>query len=165
MPYLAIAVIVVSGILFILLHRARRRGLKRLGRDMVTNALFILILTIVFGIILPRYTDTFSVQGTGLSRLLNSVVDGFLGQLDTLVINISLVLGSIGISILAIERMSRPENLYKGVERKSGMSTSVPKSSKKRSSKSRKKPPVQTSEVKKNTKKRKKAKKYRKIGL
>lgn len=163
-PYLTIAVVVVAGIIYVLLHRSKRRGVKRLGRDLLTNALFIAMLTVVFGFLLPKYTDTFSIQGEGIPRLLNNVVDVFLQNLDIVVINIALVLGSAGATILIIERMSRPENLYAGVDKKSGLSSSSPKR-KKSTPKNTKKPPLQTSEAKKKKTTRRKNKKYRKIGL
>ncbi len=165
LPYISIAVIIVSGLVFVLLHRSKRRGIKRIGRDMITTAIFIALLTIVFGFILPRYTDTFSVQGEGLPRLFNKIIDVFLQSLDIVVINIAIVLGSVGISILAIEKMSRPESIYAEVAKKSGLTSSTPKKSKSTKPSKSKKPPVQTSEEKKKTKTKRKSKKYRKINL
>ncbi len=165
LPVICILVIFISGILFILLHRSRRRGVKRIGSDMVTTAVFIALLTLVFGFVLPHFTDTFSVQGEGLPRLFNNVIEEFLQNLDIVVINISIVLVSVGATVLIIEKMSRPENIYAEVAKKAGLSSSTPKKSGKRKKVNPKKAPIQTSETKKKARTRRKSKKYRKIGL
>ncbi|MCA9328629.1 hypothetical protein KC959_02575 [Candidatus Saccharibacteria bacterium] len=149
---------------YVFLRRPMRKGMRKLGRDLFSSAAAFLLATIVFGFILPRYTNSFTIQGGETTKLLNNVFNVFVKRFDVILINVSLQIFAAALVIVVIEKMSRPASLYARVGKKAGLSTSL--GTKKTSGSKSKLPPVQTSEVTKIPKKRKKGSaKYRKMGL
>jgi len=154
--------------LFIYARLPKRKAFKALGRDLLTSGLMLLGFTVVFGFVIPRYTETFSIQGNETSELFNQVLNLYIKNLDILIVNITLQVATVGAAILIIERMSRPSDIYKPLIEKSGLITSHAEKASKSKAKHSTKPPVQTSEQKprkKRKSKKRKTNKYRKINL
>jgi hypothetical protein len=87
-------------------------------------------------------------------------------RFDVLIINVTLQVATIGLVILMVERFTR-QSRYSGVDKKSGITTSVAKKNRGGKTIRRAYPPIQTSEgpKKRTSSKHKVPKKYRKIGL
>jgi hypothetical protein len=154
-----------AALFFVYVRRPHRKGFKLLGRDLLSNGATFIVMTVLFGFIIPSFTNAFSVQGSSTVKLLNSISDEYVKRFDIVIINVALQIVAVAIVILALEKISRPASVYSSASKKSGVATSVPKKSKTKQPSS-KLPPIQTSEVKKKPRKRtKKPAKYRKMGL
>jgi hypothetical protein len=166
--YVFIGLLAISVVSFVAVRKPLRRGFKALGKDLLSNSVVIIAATILFGFLLPRITQSATLQTAETTKLFTNVTDTFVQSFDTLVINIMLQVAAIAVVIIAIERMSRPSSMYGSLRKKSGMvsSTSPAKRTPTKTGQTRTRPPVQTSEVtKKNKSNSTKTKKYRKIGL
>ena len=146
--------IIVAGS-FVYVRKPFRKGFKALGRDLFSNGFTFIIMTVIFGFVLPTFTNTLNVQGSNTVTLLNKLTDVAVRRFDVLIINIALQLVAVAVLILAIERISRPTSLYSNASRKSGVISSQAKKSSSKSEFIRKSPPLQTSEVPKKRKVRK----------
>ncbi len=163
--WLFIVVFVIAAGLFVKARKTYRKGFQSLGRDLLSNGATLIIATVIFGFVLPTVTDTFTLQGNDTITQINTVTEILTRRFDIIIINTALQIIALAVLIIVLERMSRPQSMYAGLARRSGMSSSIGKSIR-NDPKTFKSPPVQTSETKKKPKKRtKKPKKYRKMGL
>lgn len=154
----------LAATLFVIVRRPIRKGVRTIGRDLFSSAATFMVMTFIFGFILPRYTNSFTIQGGESMKLFNSVINVFVKRFDIILINVSLQIFAVAVIIVVIERLSRSTSIYAGINKKSGLMTSL--GNKKSNEVRSKLPPVQTSEIKKRVKKRKKSlSKYRKMGL
>ncbi len=162
-----IVVFILASALFISVRRPLRKGFKLFGRDLLSNGGTLLIATVIFGFVLPKFTNGFNIQGNETMSLMNKVSDTYIRHFDILIINIALQVAACGVIIVMLERLSRPESVYKGIRKKTGLTTSYARSKVVLGKIVRKPmPPIQTSEAKKRTKtKSRGTKKYRKIGI
>ncbi len=165
--WIFILVFVLSSALFVYARRPFRKGFKAYGRDLLSNALTLIVVTAFFGFMLPNLTESLSVEGNKTVTLFNNVSDTYIQRLDTLVINIALQTAAVGVLVLMLERVSRPWSKYDNVAKKSGLTTSYAKREVQGKLIRKPMPPVQTSETRRrvSTKKKSVPKKYRKIGV
>ncbi len=162
-----LVVFVLASLLFILMRKPLRRGVKLYGRDLLSNGATLLGATIVFGFVLPKLTNGFNIQGNETVTLMNKVSDTYLRHFDILIINISLQVVACGLIIVMLEKLSRPQSKYSHLQKKTGLTTSYERSKVVIGKVIHKPmPPVQTSEGLKRKKRTSRTpKKYRKIGL
>lgn len=163
-----VAVFVLASALFISLRRPLRKGFKSYGRDLLSNGGTLLVATVVFGFILPKMTNGFNIQGNETMTLMNKVSDTYIRHFDILIINVALQVAACGLIIVMLERLSRPDSIYRGIKKKAGLTTSIERSKVVIGKIVRKPvPPIQTSEAPRKRKKTKShaSKKYRKIGI
>lgn len=160
--FISIILVVLSATLFVYVRRPLSKGFQALGRDLLSNGVMLILLTIGFGFLLPRYTDTFSIQGNATSALFNQVSDLYIQKIDIIVINVAIQIAAVGLGIMLIGRINKVAGGYRNARAKSGLITS---NAVKRSTQPRgtsKRPPIQTSEVEKPSKSRKPRSKKRK---
>jgi hypothetical protein len=164
--WLFVIVFLLACSLYIVIRRPFNKGMRSFGRDLVTNSGALLLATIVFGFILPRYTDNFAIKGTGTSDLFNRLFETYIHRFDIIIINITLQVAIIGVLILMLEKFSRPSK-YHNVKKKSGLTSSYEKKKVQGKLVRKQMPPVQSSEVPKvrPRKAKKVPKQYRKIGI
>jgi len=165
----SLVLLALSIVIYIYVRKPLGQGIKALGKDMLYNGLVIIFLTAVFGFVIPRYTNAFGIEGDETAALFSRVAEAFVQKFDIIVINVSLQIATVGLTILLIVHINKTTGGYKEALTRSGLTSSVP-SKKRRSIKKKteytKKPPVQSSEPKKKKKTGvRKSKKYRKIGL
>lgn len=167
--WLFIVVFALSSALFILARKPYRKGIKAYGRDLVSNGGTLIVATIVFGFVMPRLTSSYKIQGGETVRLLNDVADTYIKRFDILLINIAIQVVAVGLTIIAIERLSRSTDVYANIQKRSGIVTSharrkiIPGSKRVTGTA----PPLQTSEERysRNKKKASRPKKYKNMGL
>ena len=163
--------LVLASLFFIIVRLPLRRGFRALGRDLSTNGLMLLLFTVVYAYVLPRFTSSFSlnISGNPSTQLFNRAADNLMHKLDILIINTAIQIALVGIVILIIERLTRSSDIYAKVYEKSGLEFSDPPKHTTSKTIKKHKPneaPVQTSEVPRHTTKTvQKKKKYRKIQL
>lgn len=164
--WVASILFVLASILFVYVRKPMRKGFKALGRDLFSNGLTFIVMTVIFGFVLPTFTNTLNVQGSNTVTLLNKVTDVAVRRFDVLIINIALQLVAVAILILAIERISRPTSLYASAAKKSGVVSSQPTKQVSKTEFKSKIPPLQTSEAPKKKRSRKSVpKRYKGSGL
>lgn len=163
--------LVLASLFFIIVRLPLRRGFKALGRDLSTNGLMLLLFTVAYAYVLPRFTSSFSlnISGNPSTQLFNRAADNLMHKLDILIINTAIQIALVGIVILIIERLTRSSDIYAKVYEKSGLEVSDPPKHTTSKTVKKHKPneaPVQTSEVPRHTTNTvQKKKKYRKIQL
>ena len=156
----------LSTVLFIMLRKPYQKGLRAYGRDILSNSIMLIILTIIFGFILPRYTHSFGLASSDLSSTFTKVSDAYIGKIDILVLNVAIQMAAVGLGLLLILRINAKTSIYSGIAKKSGVSSSLgrPQPGIKRSER----PPIQTSEDRQKPRSRKataRTKKYSKIKM
>ena len=151
----------ITASLYVVARLPLRKGIKAFGKDMLTNGIMLIIFTIFYSLFLPKITSSFNLQsgGSGAEAFTN-VSKYFTSRLDTLIINISIQIATVGLIVLIAERMSRPSSLYSSLAKKTGISSSVVQNHNSSSTIS-KRPPIQTSEPTKTVYNRKKSEKRR----
>lgn len=157
----SIALLVVAIGLYIFVRLPVQKGLRAFGKDILSNGIMLIILTVVFGYIVPNYTNSYGLSGNQLSNLFSKVSDTYIHRVDILVINIAIQMAAAGLGLLLILRINKSNNIYSALKSKSGLVSSVGKSNTVAKRPSR--PPVQTSESNLKARKRKSstaAKKY-----
>lgn len=160
----SIGLLLLSAGIFVYVRKPYQRGLKSLGRDLLSNGVMIIVLTIIFGFIIPRYTNTFSIAGDGMSLLFNRVFDHFIQMFNVLVINVALQIAVAGLAILLIFRINSHGRGYANLDVRTGITSSVDQLFN-TSSVPSKEIPVQTSENRPKKTSHQKSSKYRKIKL
>lgn len=164
--WIFMVVFLLASVLFVSVRRPLRKGFKSYGRDLLSNSVTLFLATLLFGFILPRYTERFSVEASKTTQVFTSLSDAYMKRFDVLIINVTLQVATIGLVILMVERFTR-QSRYSDVDKKSGITTSVAKKNRGGKTIRRAYPPIQTSEgpKKRTSSKHKVPKKYRKIGL
>ncbi len=168
--YILCVIFTLSAAAYVLARRPLRHGIRALGHDFLSNGVLLIMFTVIFGFILPKYTSTYALSGGGPTDAFNRVVNAFVIEFDKLIISAMVLVVGIGLLLLTLERFTRYRAPFESVKRKSGVATSVAKKPKKKpASKKAKKvplPPLQTSETKiKKKPKKKTTNKYKKMGL
>ena len=135
----------VSSAVYIFFRRPVYKGLRAFGRDLLSNGLMLILLTVVFGYIIPKYTNSYGVSGNKTAALFNKVSDSYIHRIDILVINIAIQLAAAGFGLLLILRINKSTSIYSNLKKKSGLATSIGKSN--QPAKRSNRPPVQTSEA------------------
>jgi hypothetical protein len=162
-----VAVFLLASALFVSVRRPLRKGFKLYGRDLLSNGGTLLVATVVFGFVIPKFTNGFNIQGNETVSLTNKISDTYIRHFDVLIINVALQVAACGLIIVMLERLSRPESKYRQIRKKSGLTTSYARSKVVIGKVVHKPlPPIQTSEGRKKSKTKSRAsKKYRKIGI
>lgn len=162
----SIALLVLGAILFVITRKPLQKGLRALGKDMLSNGIMLIILTVIFGYIMPKYTNSYGIAGNDMSTLFTKASDTYIHHIDIVVINIAIQIAAVGLGLLLILRINGTTSLYKNIAAKSGLASSVGKTE--RSAKRSSRPPVQTSENVLKTKTRRvrsKSKRFKGTGL
>ncbi len=120
---------VLSALLFVFARKPYRKGIRALGRDLVANGASLLLFTVFFTYVVPRFTDNFSLalQGDQVADIATSASELFIHKLNVLIINISIQVVVAGILLLVIERLTRSSDIYKEAYRKAGVASSYKK--------------------------------------
>ena len=167
--WIFIIIFILATILFIIARKPYRRGTRAYGRDLVSNGGTLIVATFIFGFIMPRLTSSYKIQGGETMRLLNDVTEAYIRRFDVLLINIAIQVVAIGLTIIAIEKISRSKDPYNNIKKKSGVATSYARRKSipggKRVTGSA--PPIQTSEERSMRKspKNTRSKRYKDMGL
>lgn len=150
---ISVGLFILSAVFFVFARSPLQKGLRALGKDMLSNGIMLIILTVIFGYVVPRYTNSYGISGNQLSGLMSKASDTYIHRIDIVVINVAIQVAAVGLGLLLILRINSSTGMYAAVKRKSGVETSVGKteSAQKRSAR----PPLQTSEEVTKTKKRK----------
>lgn len=155
-----------GGLLAVYGSRKKREAFTFLGRDAVSTGIFLALSTVFYVFILPRFFSGITgLSGTGASVVLEDVLSKLTTNFNILLIQIGVLISLFGLSILVLERGTKPISKYKKVDKKAGMATSEPQRVRKKDKTSlrQKTIPIQTSEGPRKTGKFQKDKKYRKI--
>ncbi len=162
----SVTLFVLGAILFVLARMPLQKGLRALGKDMLSNGIMLIILTVIFGYIMPKYTNSYGVASNDMTALFSKASDTYIHHIDIVVINIAIQIAAVGLGLLLILRINGSTSLYKNIAVKSGLASSVGKTE--RATKRSSRPPVQTSENVLKTKTRRvrsKSKRFKGTGL
>lgn len=158
----SIALFTLLSVVYIYIRKPWQKGLRAYGKDLFSNGVMLIILTALFGYVIPKYTDSYGISGNETAALFNHASNTYIHKIDIVVINIAIQLAAVGLGLLLILRINRKTSMYAGIKSKAGIATSVGKST--NSTKRSSRPPVQTSEATLKPKTRKTtsvSKKYR----
>lgn len=162
----ALLILLFSAVVFVLARRPFTRGIRSLGRDLLSNGLMIIALTFVFGFVVPKYSDAFSLQGSDTIQLLNRVMDSYIHKFDILIINVAIQVAAAGFGLLVLVRINSHVGGYKDLDVRTGLTSSMITPHKITRPSESTVPPIQTSEQSRNKKSStQKSSKYRKIKL
>lgn len=163
--YISLALFAVVSAAYVYVRRPLNKGFKSLGKDLLGNGVVLILFTVLFGFILPKYFNSFQIQSGDSTALLNGVTDAFVNRLDTIIINVAIQIAALGLMILILRSMMMSgRGRYDGVKSKSGLVSGVSQESVMSKTKLRSKPPIQTSEDYRSRKiSKQKSKRYRRI--
>ncbi len=121
----SVALFLIAAAVYVWVRLPLLKGLKSLGRDLLSNGLMLILMTVVFGFIIPRYTSMFAVSGEGIAGLMNRVLESYIHKFDILVINVALQVAATGFALLLIVRISQSNRGYKELRARAGVASSV----------------------------------------
>lgn len=167
--WIFVLLFLLATILFIRARKPYRKGVRAYGRDLISNGGTLIIATIVFGFVIPKLTSSYKVEGGETMNLFNNIADAYIKRFDILLINIAIQVVAVGLTIVAIEKLSRSKDPYHNVKKKSGLASSyarrkiIPGGKRVTGTA----PPVQTSEERsvRKTTRNSRSKRYKDMGL
>lgn len=151
---IASSAVVAASVVYISVRRPKRKAIASLARDVLTTSVTVLGATLFYVYILPELTDSLSIGSD--SRGIGEVIDSITNQVNIVIINTTIQMSAVGAVVLVAERMTRPQDFYAQVVKKSGLKSSISTKRSISTGNNVSRPPVQTSEssTRKSTKKR-----------
>lgn len=165
-PWILGGLTIICAIAYGWLFRRKREGISAVGYAILGSTLSLVLLTLIFGFILPYLTRDFElgIGGSGTQQIVDDVFKVLTKNFDTMVINISLQAAAIGLLVVLFEKMTRPVSKYDAVAQKAGLVTGLyPKLSNGRQKNKAVLAPIVSSDTAHSDKLDVKNKKYRKI--
>ena len=98
-----------------------------LGFALLGSSISLVILTFVFGFVVPHYMKNLDLGlgGGGTQVILDEAINDLTKNFDATIINVSLQVAALGLLVIVLERFTRPSSKYYDVQRKAGLMTSV----------------------------------------
>lgn len=166
-PLIALSVTFASALIVVYLDRKKRAAVRSIGSNIISANLFLILSPIVYFYVLPFFFPSLgnsSMSGGG-GAVLGDVINKVSIDFSNWLIKVGVAALFIGISIILLERSTRPKSKYLHVDKSSGITTSetARKNKKGKVVLSEASVPLQTSEGRRSKHKYPKNKKYRKI--
>ncbi len=165
-PVYIVLLLTALALVVIFASSTKKRGYKKIGRGLIVAGTSLIFFTFLFSYVLPSFTGSLPIlqtSGEGIDALLNDISIKFGRDYSNMIIKISLPLILFGSGLLAYANSGKNKKDYKLAKTKSGLASSI-EQTKKFKTKSKDKPPIQSSEISASKPARKtKNKKYRKI--
>ena len=125
-PYILAVASVLLALDFILLSTRKRKGVKSLAGILMGSGISIMIFPLVFDYLLPYFAKSysFSFETGGTQQILNEITNQISHYMDLLFIITGASMATAGFMLWAAERLTRPQNKYHNIGKKSGIAVS-----------------------------------------
>lgn len=164
--WIFLAIALQSALVIMYTARKKREAVKYIGVTIVSSSVFLALTPLVYLYILPKAFSGFATKtvGSGVAGVLESVISQLNNNFNFVLVQLGVLFALFGLSILVLEKGSRPKSKYLKVPAKAGLASSEPPRNRKgRGTIGLLKAPIQTSEGERNTGKYQRDKKYRKV--
>jgi hypothetical protein len=167
LPWIFGTLTIVSATGYIVMSRRKREGVNVMGLAILTSSMSLVLLTVIFGFVVPYYTKNFNLGlgGTGAQKIMDDALNSLMKNVDSMIINVGIQAAVVGVLIVIFERFTRPESKYDKVSKKAGITSGfVPRGKTTKSSPKMSGVPIVSSDApNKANNKTRNSKKYRKI--
>ena len=130
-PWLLSFFTLLSAICYLWMSRIKRSAIKQLGRSVISNGILLCFTPLVFGFLLPRYTNNLQTGfgGSSAQIVMSDVSRALTKEFNTWLLIIGFMVTLLGFAIIVLERATLPRSKYAGLKKRSGLVSSIAKRS------------------------------------
>lgn len=111
LPWLLGIFSIVTSLALVWLSSDKRRGLRTVGRIILVNGSFVFVTTLVFGLLIPRFSTSLQAHFTGdAAPLVNDILKIMLQKIISVTLIVSGTVIALGGSMLLAERFIKPKS-------------------------------------------------------